>query len=124
RCPPPGSSRSRANKRLADASWRGARCFDRGSSGKDIEDKQSFWSLRDSMWPANSRLATSTKLHVRDRNEVGGALLRQFLVRENSATPPAIARPNEWWRPDCSHAHDTKNGRRTRPLRSSKERRQ
>src|SRR5260370_7046341 len=39
RCPPPGSNRSRANRRLAGASWPGVRCFGRDSSGKDIEDK-------------------------------------------------------------------------------------
>jgi hypothetical protein len=38
-CLPPESSRLRANRRPAGASWPGARCFGRGSSGKDIEGK-------------------------------------------------------------------------------------
>src|SRR6516225_9388785 len=39
RCPPLGSNRSQANRHQAGASWRGVRCFDRGSSARDIEDK-------------------------------------------------------------------------------------
>ena len=41
------------------------------------------------------RRAASRKLHILDRSEAGGALLRRSSVRENWATIPAIARPSD-----------------------------